>query len=481
MNSTASTGTTTATEADLPAKRNPFECAPKAAPKAQANQPTLDPTKRLMKWACFRFALADLPQNQKWARDLAWKIENQNARNDITKGPRTLVIKGDQAVSAGATDDQLNALRPLSPEEYNDLQIAAQAEHEAAKMRVRDMARRINAAGACPVTPPEPVSLADLLDEPDEAQTYRVDRLWPSGGRVLLSAQYKAGKSTLVGNVIRSLVDGPRLLGTFDVTPVKRVVLIDTELDKSMLRRWLREQKISKTEAVSVIALRGAVSTFDILDPAVRTEWVQRIGEADVVILDCLRPILDALALSEDKDAGRALVAFDSLLAEVGATEGMVVTHMGHHNERARGDSRLLDWPDALWKIVRDGKGGEDDDTADTRYFSALGRDVALGEGQLHFDAATRHLTYQGGSRQDADALVALPELVAMVRLEPGTLSKNKAMIRLKDDHGITQKAARAAIRKATRPGGALRTEKGDRNADLLFPNTDDPFTIADG
>jgi hypothetical protein len=56
-----------------------------------------------------------------------------------------------------------------------------------------------------------------------------------------------------------------------------------------------------------------------------------------------------------------------------------VVHHMGHAAERSRGDSRLLDWPDALWKIVRD-KDDEDDtgmdDPQGSRYFSAYGRDV---------------------------------------------------------------------------------------------------------
>jgi hypothetical protein len=74
-------------------------------------------------------------------------------------------------------------------------------------------------------------------------------------------------------------------------------------------------------------------------------------------------------------------VAFDALLRDVGpddrAADGMVVHHMGHAGERSRGDSRILDWPDASWKLVRE----DLDDPASPRYLSAFGRDVDVPEG----------------------------------------------------------------------------------------------------
>nr|WP_234898930.1 AAA family ATPase [Mycolicibacter kumamotonensis] len=321
------------------------------------------------------------------------------------------------------------------------------------------------------VTPPAPVTLDALLDEPDEDVDYRIGELWPKAGRVLLAAQYKSGKTTLVGNALRALVDGGRFLDRFDVTPVGKVVLIDNELNRGTVRRWLRAQRIRNTAAVTVVTLRGAVSAFDITDPATRSRWAQQMAGADVVILDCLRPLIDALGLNEDKDAGKVLTAFDALLAEAGADEGMVVTHMGHQNERARGDSRLLDWPDALWKIVR-GDDDTDDEARRPRYFSAVGRDVALPEGELTYDGDTRHLTYAGGSRKDSAARAAVPELLALVRLEPGQLSKNAAEKRLMDDHSISQKASRDAIASAIKDG-SLVTTPGPKNSKLLSPGPD--------
>lgn len=74
-------------------------------------------------------------------------------------------------------------------------------------------------------------------------------------------------------------------------------------------------------------------------------------------MLDCLRPILDALGLDESREARRFLVAFDALLADAGTEHAALVHHIGHQNERACGDSRLQDWPDAIWKLNRQDPG----------------------------------------------------------------------------------------------------------------------------
>jgi hypothetical protein len=65
---------------------------------------------------------------------------------------------------------------------------------------------------------------------------------------------------------------------------------------------------------------------------------------------------------------------------------------MGHANERARGDSRLRDWPDVEWRLVR-----RDDDPASARFITAYGRDVDVPESQLIYDHGTRHLTIEDG------------------------------------------------------------------------------------
>ncbi len=252
--------------------------------------------------------------------------------------------------------------RPLHPDTYrapesfdvSDLDLeedgaapaAAERRHSAAiafevnRLRVLEEAKRIvHRDASAQQDPPAVQSLDAFLAVEDEPESYRVRGLWPTGGRIVLSAQYKAGKTTMIGNLIRSLVDDEPFLGRFDVTPLEgRVVLIDDELDERMLRRWLREQDIEATSRTSVVSLRGRVGTFDLLDLECRKEWsaTLREAEASVVVLDCLRPVMDALGLDENKDAGRFLVAFDAMLYDAGLSEAVVVHHMGHNGERSR-------------------------------------------------------------------------------------------------------------------------------------------------
>jgi len=204
------------------------------------------------------------------------------------------------------------------------------------ELRVNDEARSLwtrQRAAAAGQQPPALINLVDLLAQPDQDTTYRIDELLPVGGRVLLAAQYKAGKTSMIANLLRSLVDGDPFLGRLRVEPVQKVVLIDNELDVDMLRRWLRDQGIRNCAAIDLVCLRGRLTTFGITDDTTRADWADIMADTDFIILDCLRPCLDALGLSEDKEAGIFLTAFDALCREAGAREAAVVHHMGHGQE----------------------------------------------------------------------------------------------------------------------------------------------------
>lgn len=346
---------------------------------------------------------------------------------------------------------------------------------EAQRIRVREAARLLVAAERCTDTePPAPVSLAQLLAEPDESAAYRIDRLLPTGGRAVLAAQYKAGKSITINNLLRSLADGDAFLDEFTTEAIpagRSVVLIDDELDRRQIRRWLADQGIVNTDRVRVIPLRGAVSSLDLLNPQVLARWAELLAglSADFVILDCLRPVLDALGLDESRDAGRFLVAFDELLKTAKVSEAVLVHHMGHNGERSRGDSRIRDWPDAEWRLVRQSDPGEEPDPAAPRFFSAFGRDVDIAEGALTFDPATRHLSLTGGNRRDVKAAAALPEVLEVLQAATEALSGNRIEKALTGT-AHPQKAIREAI-KAGIKQGVILTEDGPRNATLHFLN----------
>lgn len=360
------------------------------------------------------------------------------------------------------------------PEPVSDEEAWRRAvEQEAMRLRVRDEARQYeNARRAGNLTIPELTRLDDFLSIDDEPVSYRIDGLMPTGAHIMLAAQFKAGKTTAVGNAMRSLVDGDPFMNAFMVPePVESVVLIDDEMSERQLRMWLREQGIKNVGGVHVVSLRGRVSTFDLINESVRERWVDRIRAAgcQVLVFDCLRPVLDALGLSEDKEAGRFLVAFDALLAEAGVPEAVMVHHMGHGGERSRGDSRLRDWPDVEWRLVRDVPPGEEDPAAE-RFFTAFGRDVAVPEGRVLMDETTRHLTFEPDvdrkTRRRERERTADPEGWPTIRkyLEGGCHATQRDLVRALGVEGISEWTARKTIERLVSQG-RLTVESGPGKA----------------
>jgi hypothetical protein len=352
------------------------------------------------------------------------------------------------------------AITAPSPEDERERRIGAAVERERA---TREARRRLDAEERGPIVIPAIETLRDRLARPVSPTRWRIHGWQPRDSRVMLAAPAKAGKSTLVGGYVRSLVDGDPWLGREDVEPVAgRVVVLDTEMSAHQLDAWLRAQRIRHDDRVCVLPMRGRVSALDWLDDRTRGAWIGRLREVEtsVLVLDCLRPVLDALGLDEHRDAGRYLVALDALLTEAGIGEALIVHHMGHQGERARGDSRLRDWPDVEWRLVR-----REDDPTGARYIAAYGRDVDVPESELGYESLTRRLTIAGGSRRDAAHRDAL-EAVLSVLDDAGEAQSGRAIEAALED----AEQPRAAIREALRMGvrtGVLVVTTGQRRARL--------------
>jgi hypothetical protein len=163
-------------------------------------------------------------------------------------------------------------------------------------------------------------------------------------------------------------------------------------VDAEERRRWLRDQRIVASDRVLLSSLRGRGAAFNLLDVELRTQWAERLRShgTSYLVVDCLRPVLDASGLDEHRDIGRFLVAFDDLLREAGIGEALIVHHMGHTKERSRGDSRVRDWPDAEWKLLRAGTDGKA-----TRARPATSRPT--GETSMCPRASSRSIRPRGG------------------------------------------------------------------------------------
>lgn len=337
------------------------------------------------------------------------------------------------------------------------------------RMRVREAARLQFQAIERPPAP-EPMSLQNLLLLEDDDVRYRVAGLMPSDAITLLAAAAKAGKTTLVGNLIKAIADGTPFMGGFHAEQ-GRVMLIDTESSPNQLRSWLRSQDIKHRTEVGVMSLRGVEASLDVNDPDMRRKWAQTLAGYDVVILDLAGPVLASLGKDENKndDVGTFWINFRSILHDAGVPDALIVHHAGHNEGRAVGASAWLRYPGAIWNLIR-----ENESPASHRYFNAYGRDVDVMPGLVTFDSFTRGLTFTGQSAQAVATASHGPGFIEWLR-EEGRQPVSSCVAWLRANAGMTQKAARDALLLLARGTGVQVSPRqlGDASTSTYYQVTD--------
>jgi hypothetical protein len=388
---------------------------------------------------------------------------------NITEVPETTIM-----------GDKPNSSEPSEQRSYIDLL----ADDEYRKLKAREIAKqRLIQESAVGITLPDFYQLDEFLAQPDTETPYLVNEIWPKGGHILIVAQQKAGKTTLRNNLAKSLCDGYDFLNRFQVhKPEGRIVILDLELPENMLRRWMRDCGIHNQQQLVVVPMRGKAASLNIGLPEVRAKWAQKLEawDASCVILDCLRPVLDALNMSEDKDASKFLGHFDALLVEAGVPDAAVIHHAGHGSDRARGDSGILGWSDATWGLSLE----DPQNQASPRYFKAYGRiERDVPDAKLDYDPLTRKLAWVGGTKTDAKAKAAMPHVVTFLRANPPTEqnpapSQTAIQKALKTDLDIGYPVTKQAIALLEREGSLLVSEgkSGTRSAHSLTELADENY-----
>lgn len=323
-----------------------------------------------------------------------------------------------------------------------------ESEVEKQKLRIlslREAKRQIAAEESAEVELPEMSNWAARVDEVDEEQRWRIDGLWPAGGRVNLTSAPKAGKTTVVANLVRFLVDdGDVFLGQFFGTPVPHhgpgpsVVVFDFEMTKGELDEYYNPLDIQNSEHFDILCFKNRASAFDFMTPETRKRLVERYRGAHTYILDPIGVVLTALGLDENSnsDVQRLLTAWDEFVYEMGGVESAIVNHAGWNGERPRGASAFEGSGDALWMLTN--PKGED---GSPRFFRARGRKSGVKESQVVMDE-NNNLTLSGASRKqvadEAKARAAVPVVLSV----------------LEDGKALSQSAIETAVR-------ALKLEDG--------------------
>jgi hypothetical protein len=256
--------------------------------------------------------------------------------------------------------------------------------NEAARMQAKQ--ERINRESAGLAKTPSQ-RLDDMFATEPQGAEWLIDGLLQDRGSVLLSAQYKSGKSTLAMNVVHALTTGKPFLGTFQVPEPLRVAYYDLELGFRTARKWLMDIQPDPTMA-TYTDLKGRGAELDIRSESRFNAMVEQLRKdrIDVVVTDPISAVTAACGIDENGNAEvRPLDRFDAAVREAGCKGCVIVHHTGHDGSRFRGASAFGDWATAVWTLQRDGDGPS--------RLSAKGRDVHLVKSTLVYDDETRLLS----------------------------------------------------------------------------------------
>ncbi len=229
-------------------------------------------------------------------------------------------------------------------------------------MRVSAEARRqLNLEGWEAPSGLTPIALQEIKEPPP-----RIDALMNAGGTVLLTAQNKTGKTTLLTRLAKALSDGSPFLNEFEVSRPGRVGLFDLEMTPGMLGQWLGEAKALGD--IVVYCTRGRnQSAFSGLGSKEFAAWLKDQA-LDSLIIDPLAPFLASIGVDESDNPGvrKALMLLQDTTKEAGINELILSHHTGWSDTgRARGASAFEDMADMIWRLSRDNG---------IRTFSAFGR-----------------------------------------------------------------------------------------------------------
>ncbi|MCM3503025.1 AAA family ATPase [Microbacterium sp. P26] len=361
----------------------------------------------------------------------------------------------------------------------------AKINEQAEWLRIQREARAVlSAEGWEP--PGDQGSWAVQKDEPDQEIAWLIPELAFQGANVVVNAQAKSGKTSLILNVAHSLLSGDPLFGHFSVEPIpqgRSVAWWNAELFDRQARAWLRDFDMPRAEAFFPEHLRGYAVPFDVAEvESWAVSWL-RERNVSVWLLDPMSALYTGDENS-NTEMSAWLAAVDRIKRRAGVDTVFLVHHVAESAPeesddpnagrllKGRGASRLTGWADVLWSYS--GRFSE------PRYLAALGRDVDMAPfGGLTMNPGSRMLRWNGKrmtptqDRRHTSALEAFDAVKAAS--EAGPLKAGELQDRLP---GKKPDPKRRAIAYAVEQRW-LVAEDGPRNSVLYSVGPVDPRRLS--
>lgn len=288
----------------------------------------------------------------------------------------------------------------------------------AAQMSVEKEARRIVAAGDFTPPPSDMTStLAADLRRPVEPIRHRVESLVGVRHNATLTGAYKTGKTTLFGNLAKSLVDGTPFLGSLATIPA-RVAFWNGEMDREDFTDYMRHLGFVHPERMAVYHLRGY--RISLLSDAGREHAIRWLNDhgSEVWLEDSWARLCAWAGVNGNDNAAVAdlCASIDEIKTATQVDTFIPTVHTGRAqhaegSEHGRGATYLDDWADSRLVMTRSGK---------DRFLYAEGRRVGLDETRLDFDPGTGLMTLGEGNRRQTAAVNVAQAVIDAVVGSPG-------------------------------------------------------------
>lgn len=298
-------------------------------------------------------------------------------------------------------------------------------------------------------------SLKDFLGKVISASKWLIEGLFPISGKVFLVAKAKAGKTTLVTALLKALADGGNFLSKFKVSAHEgRIGYMNLELTELQMQEWLQRQNIANVEKIHIWNLRGKANPFR--SESSRDALICELKEQGIktLVIDTFAKIYPGNA-NDNSEVNRFLIMLDSVLDQAGVEQLVMLVHAGNDAKKIRGATALTDHPDGIWFLIND----EDKN----RYFSAIGRDIELDEGQIIYDKVLHTLEFTGSGKKATRESSVSERMLTYIRLNPGA---NASAV---DECVGGTKTSKIRARSKLVKDGLVEVRKGPNNSNLYF------------
>lgn len=230
---------------------------------------------------------------------------------------------------------------------------------------------------------------------------YRIEGLHIVGSFTTVSATYKCGKSTLMLNLVKSLLDGDKFLGQPVLPPEGNVAYWNLEIEQNLYLDWLKLTGLENMDRLYPLHLRG--HQFPLFMPEFQdkvVDWLKR-GNIECLIIDPGYKLLTGWptktgTIENNNDLiNEATDVLMSIKDRAGVKDLFVVLHTGHNAQsgndmHARGGSVWGGAPDHLFFMYKKRYVEGDEEI---RHFFATGRMPDFDTLLLAFDPETHLYT----------------------------------------------------------------------------------------